>query len=39
VTLDGQPLASYFASVDAANQTLWLTLNGTVQGAVTLHVE
>ena len=41
VTLGGVPLApgDYFASVDAANQTLWLTLNGTVTGPVTLQVQ
>jgi hypothetical protein len=39
VTLDGQPTSNYFASVDAATQTLWVTLNGTVTGQVAVHVE
>lgn len=41
VTVDGVALAasSYFASVDAARQELWLTLNGTVSAPVVLHVE
>ncbi len=39
VTLDGAPFGSTFATVDAASQTLWLTLHGTVTARVTLHVE
>ena len=42
VTLNGSPLtpnAGYFATLDAAEQTLWLTLNGTVTAPVVLHVE
>jgi hypothetical protein len=39
VTLDGQPTQSYFASVDGAARELWLTLNGTVVGPVTIQVE
>ena len=39
VKLDGQLTSNYFASVDAATQTLWLTLNGTVTGPVAIHVE
>ncbi len=42
VTLNGTPLTAdqgYFATVDTAGQSLWLTLNGTVTAAVTLHVE
>jgi hypothetical protein len=41
ITLDGQALASgkdYFASVDAAGQTLWLTLQRDLKGSVTLQV-
>ena len=29
----------FFASVDASTQTLWLTLDGTVTGPVSVHVE
>ena len=29
----------YFATVDAASQSLWLTLNGNVTGPVTLQVQ
>jgi hypothetical protein len=32
---DGQ----YFASVDAAQQELWLTLNGTVSGKIELEIK
>ncbi|MBL8950203.1 MAG: hypothetical protein JNK82_05465, partial [Myxococcaceae bacterium] len=39
VTLDGAAVSSFFATVDAATQTLWLTLHGTVTGRTTLHVE
>ncbi|MCC6808149.1 MAG: hypothetical protein IT381_12055 [Deltaproteobacteria bacterium] len=42
VTWQGQALAAdrdYFASVDPATQTLWLTINGTFSGQNTLHVE
>jgi hypothetical protein len=42
VTLDGQALTAdvdYFASVDAAGDTLWLTVNRTLTGTMTLHVE
>lgn len=39
VTLDGQETSAYFASVDAATQTLWVTLNGTVTGPLSIHVE
>jgi hypothetical protein len=39
VTLDGQETSAYFASVDPATQTLWLTLNGTLTGPVSLQVE
>lgn len=42
VTLNGTALTAgtgYFSTVDAANATLWLTLNGTVTSDVTLHVE
>jgi hypothetical protein len=40
VTLSGHELnagTDYFATVDAATQSLWITLNGTVTGSVTLH--
>jgi hypothetical protein len=42
VTLNGTTLTAdqgYFATVDAASHELWLTLNGTVTAAVTLHLE
>jgi hypothetical protein len=42
VTLSGHTLnagSDYFASVDTANHALWLTLNGSVTGAVTLSVQ
>jgi hypothetical protein len=42
VTLNGQALTpgvAYFATVDAAQQTVWLTLNGAVTAPVVLHVE
>lgn len=42
VTVDGQTLTAdqgYFATLDAANQTLWLTLNGTLTGPAVIHVE
>jgi hypothetical protein len=41
VSVNGVALTSagYFATVDAASSTLWLTLNGTVTADVTLHVE
>jgi len=42
VTLNGAlltPGSGYFATFDAAEQTLWLTLNGTVTAPVVLHVE
>jgi hypothetical protein len=42
VTLNGSaltPNSGYFATLDAAEQTLWLTLNGTVTAPVVLHVE
>jgi hypothetical protein len=42
VTLSGHTLTAgtdYFATVDAATQSLWLTLNGTVTGSVTLQAQ
>ena len=33
-----QPGSGYFATVDAATHTLWLTLNGAVSSALTLRV-
>jgi len=42
VSLNGAALTAdqdYFATVDAASHELWLTLNGTVTSAVTLHLE
>jgi hypothetical protein len=42
VTLNGSaltPNSGYFATFDAAEQTLWLTLNGTVSAPVVLHIE
>ncbi len=39
VSLDGQTVSQWFATVDPATQTLWLTLNGAVTGPVTLQVE
>jgi hypothetical protein len=42
VTLNGVPLVEgvdYFSSVDSQQKALWLTLNGTVTQAVTLHIE
>jgi hypothetical protein len=42
VTLSGHPLTAgsdYFVTVDAATQSLWLTLNGSVTGSVTLQVQ
>ncbi len=41
VVLNGQPVTAgvdYFASVDPAQQTLWLTLNGTVTAPMTVQV-
>ncbi|MFP2927514.1 hypothetical protein ACLESO_20420 [Pyxidicoccus sp. 3LG] len=42
VTLDGQALAAdadFFASVDEATDSLWLTVNRALTGTVTLRVE
>ena len=42
VAVNGQLLEEgrgYFATVVSADRTVWLTLNGTVTGPVTLHVE
>ena len=42
VTVDGvvlQPGAGYFATVDAATQSVWITLNGTVSAPITLRVQ
>jgi len=39
VKLDGAPLDAVFTTVDAATQTLWVTLNGTVTSPATLRVE
>jgi hypothetical protein len=42
VTLSGHVLnagSDYFATVDAATQSLWITLNGTVTGSVMLTVQ
>jgi hypothetical protein len=42
VMLSGHELSAgtdYFATVDAATQSLWITLNGTVTGSVTLQAQ
>ena len=42
VTLNGVPLtanAGYFATVDPATQSVWVTLNGTVTGPISLQVQ
>jgi hypothetical protein len=42
VTLNGEaltPNVHYFATADSAAGALWLTLNGTVKGEATLHIE
>lgn len=42
VTVDGvalQPGTGYFATLDAADQSLWLTLNGTVSSPVSVRVQ
>ena len=40
VKVDGEVLqpGAYFATVDAATQSLWLTLNGKVSSPITLQV-
>jgi hypothetical protein len=41
VKVDGvvlQPGVGYFATVDAATQSVWVTLNGTVSAPITLQV-
>jgi hypothetical protein len=40
--VNGRPLEAglgFFATVNAAEDTLWLTLNGRVEGPITLDVE
>ena len=42
VTVNGTPLEEsrgYFATADSSERTLWLTLNATVTGPITLQVE
>ena len=42
VTVDGVVLqagAGYFATVDAATQSVWITLNGTVTAPIALRVQ
>jgi|CXWL01.1.fsa_nt_gi hypothetical protein len=42
VTVDGRVLTAdeeYFATVDTASQTVWLTLNGVVSGRTVVHLE
>jgi hypothetical protein len=42
VSLSGHALTAgsdYFATVDAATQSVWITVNGSVTGAVTLNVQ
>jgi hypothetical protein len=42
VTINGVALTAnsgYLATIDAASQSLWLTLNGKVNGPISLHVQ
>jgi hypothetical protein len=42
VQVNGVPLTAndgYFASFDPAGQAVWITLNGTVSGPISVHVE
>jgi hypothetical protein len=42
VTIEGRPLTEnteFFATIDGANQTAWITLNGTVSGTAVIQLE